>query len=212
MCTNSNFSAFGVLLVFKKLTFFYFPKMQLSHMSKSMDLNSGSFPLDSNIFIPFSLMWPSLQCHRLVSVLASATIIVSLGLEVIYRVPVFFPQANTLAPFVTFQVPPTNSIACPSSSSCPQKSNSSSIQDYVKPFPVTKQIHWATISGRLPYLQHLRLNHQLNTPYQNYLQHNSIWFLGMEWYETKLLNPTPNHQVDCLLQEVMDRVPLLLQH
>ena len=43
----------------------------------------------------------------------------SLGLEVIYRVPVFFPPANTLAPFLTFQVPPTNSIACPSLSSCP---------------------------------------------------------------------------------------------
>ena len=47
---------FGVLPVFKKLTFFCFPKMQLSHMSKSMDFNSGSFPFDSNIFIPFSLM------------------------------------------------------------------------------------------------------------------------------------------------------------
>ena len=82
-----------------------------------MDFNSDSFHFDNNIFIPFSLMWPSLRCHRLVSVLASAIAIVSLGLEVIYRVPVFFPRANTLAPFVTFQVPPTNSIACPSSSS-----------------------------------------------------------------------------------------------
>ena len=56
MCTNSNFSAFGVLPIFKKLAFFCFPKMQLSHMSKSMDFNSGSFPFDSNIFIPFSLI------------------------------------------------------------------------------------------------------------------------------------------------------------
>ena len=59
--------------------------------------------------------------HRLVSVLASATAIVSLRHEVIYRIPVFFPRANTLAPFVTFQVPLTNSSACPSSSSCPTK-------------------------------------------------------------------------------------------
>ena len=36
---------FGVLPVFKKLTFFCFPKIQLSHMSKSMDFNSGSFLL-----------------------------------------------------------------------------------------------------------------------------------------------------------------------
>ena len=93
--------------------------MQLSHMSKSTDFNSGSFPFDSSIFIHFSLMWPSLRCHKLVLVLASATAIVSLRLEDIYRVPVFFPRANTLAHFVTFQVPPTNSIACPLSSSCP---------------------------------------------------------------------------------------------
>ena len=56
VCTNSNFSAFGVLLVFKKLTFFCFLKIQLSHMSKSMDFNSGNFPFDSSIFIPFLLM------------------------------------------------------------------------------------------------------------------------------------------------------------
>ena len=93
--------------------------MQLSHISKSANFNSSSFPFDSNIFIPFSLMCPSLWCHKLVSILASAIAIVSLGFEVIYRVPVFFPRPNTLTPFVTFQVPPTNSIACPSSSSYP---------------------------------------------------------------------------------------------
>ena len=121
MCTNSNFLAFNVLLVFKKLTFFCFSKMQLSHMSKSMDFNSASFPFDNSIFIPFSLMRPSLWCHRLVSALASTIAIVSFGLEVIYRVSIFFLQANNLTPFVTFQVPPTNNIACPSSSSCPTK-------------------------------------------------------------------------------------------
>ena len=42
-----------------------------------------------------------------------------LDLRSYIKVPVFFPRANTLAPFVTFQVPPTNNIACPSSSSCP---------------------------------------------------------------------------------------------
>ena len=88
-------------------------------MSKSMDFNPGSFPFDSSIFIPFSFMLPSLQCHRLVSVLTLATAIVFLGLEVIYIVLVFFPRANTLAPFVTFQVPPTTSIVCLSSSSYP---------------------------------------------------------------------------------------------
>ena len=92
--------------------------MRLSHMSKSTDFNSSSFPFDSSIFIHL-LMWPSLWCHRLVLVLVSAIAIVSLGLEVIYRVLVFFPRANTLTPFVTFQVPPTSSIACPSSSSYP---------------------------------------------------------------------------------------------
>ena len=40
-----------------------------------------------------------------------------LDLRSYIKVPVFFPRANTLAPFVTFQVPPTNNIACPSSSS-----------------------------------------------------------------------------------------------
>ena len=82
----------------------------------------------------------SLWCHRLVSVLTSATAIVSLRLEVIYRVPVFFARANTLTPFVTFQVPPTNSIACPSSSSCPTKSDSSSGQEYVKHPKISNQI------------------------------------------------------------------------
>ena len=86
----------------KSSPFFYFPKMQLSHLSKSTDFNFGSFSFDSSIFIHFSLMWPSLQCHRLVSVLALATAIVPLGLEVIYRVPILFPRANTLAHFVTF--------------------------------------------------------------------------------------------------------------
>ena len=121
MCTNSNFPTFDVLPIFKKLTIFCFPKMQLSHISKLIDFNSSSFPFDNSIFIPFSLTWPSLRCYKLALIPASATVIVSLELEVIYKVPVFFPWANTMAPFVTFQVPPTNSIACPSSLSCPTK-------------------------------------------------------------------------------------------
>ena len=140
--------------------------MQLSHMSKSMDFNSGSFPFDNNIFILFSLMWPSLRCHRLVLVLASTTTIMSLRHEVIYRVLVFFSWANTLAPFVTFQVPLTNSIACPSSSSCPTEIRFLPRSRICRTFSSNQHTHWAVISGRLPDPQHPRLNHKPNTPYK----------------------------------------------
>ena len=55
-----------------------------------------------------------------------------------------------------------------------QKSDSFLGQEYVEPSPVIKKTHWATISGHLPYLQHPRLNHQPNTPYQNHMQHNFV--------------------------------------
>ena len=68
-----------------------------------------------------------------------------------------------MAPFVTFQVLPTNSIACPLSSSCPTEIR----------FLLRSRICRTFYSNQIDPLgsktQHPRLLHQPNTPYQNHL-------------------------------------------
>ena len=87
---------FGSLAAFMKLTRFCLPITQLSQRPVSIDFGPSKTSIVASIFIPLTLMCPSLLCHKLELEALSATTTIFIHLAVMYKVPDFVPHSTTM--------------------------------------------------------------------------------------------------------------------
>ena len=103
-CSIVEFNS--VLPDFAKVTRFRFPRTHSSQKPTSTFFSSGIFPVEANNFISFSLICPSVWCHKVEEPISSATEFTSqLDCSTIYNVPFFPPRTTTRFPFITFHCP-----------------------------------------------------------------------------------------------------------
>ena len=101
-CINSSNSDFLEEGCFLKETLICLPTMQWEHFSKFAFFNPGSISFLAKQFIPFSLIWLSLWCHRNVSISIAFTLSLATKAFIQYNFEIFFPLATTRLPLVSF--------------------------------------------------------------------------------------------------------------